>query len=175
MEENKLVKVSNRKYYLLALLILVLIIIDQVTKFLIIKDGVKFKELVPDLLNLEYVENTGGAFGVAQGNIGTFIISNIVVLGIIIRFMFIQKDRIDLKTNIMLCFVLSGGISNLIDRIFRGFVVDFIEIIPIINFPKFNFADVYIVLGWVFLALFFAMYTIKEIKAKENRKIKKGR
>jgi len=53
--------------------------------------------------------------------------------------MIIQSEQIDKKTNFALCMILAGGISNLIDRIFRGFVIDFIDISTIINFPKFNF------------------------------------
>lgn len=59
--------------------------------------------------------------------------------------------------------------GNLIDRICRGYVVDFINIFPNIHFPKFNFADMYITIGWVTLAFMFALYTHKEIKErKEN-------
>lgn len=54
--------------------------------------------------------------------------------------------------------------GNLIDRIFRGYVIDFINIFPSINFPKFNFADIYITMGWVTIAFMFALYTHKEIK-----------
>lgn len=54
--------------------------------------------------------------------------------------------------------------GNLIDRMFRGYVIDFINIFPNINFPKFNFADIYITIGWITLAFMFALYTHKEIK-----------
>ncbi len=60
--------------------------------------------------------------------------------------------------------------SNFIDRIFRGKVVDFIEIFPKTHFPVFNVADIYIVMGWMILAFMFAMYTHKELQErKKNR------
>lgn len=72
--------------------------------------------------------------------------------------------------------VLAGGFSNLIDRIFRGFVVDFIDISELINFPNFNFADIFIVLGWILLALFFAMYAnnVRMSKIKKEKDGKSG-
>ena len=72
-----------------------------------------------------------------------------------------QKENLDNVTNILLTIILSGGIGNVIDRIFKGHVVDFIDITSIINFPKFNLADVYIVCGWIVLAFVFAKNTIK--------------
>ena len=75
--------------------------------------------------------------------------------------MIIQKDRIDRKTQIILTMILAGGISNLIDRIARGFVLDFIDFSPIISFPVFNIADILIVIGWVSLAIVTAVYYIK--------------
>ena len=57
--------------------------------------------------------------------------------------------------------ILAGGFGNFIDRIFRGHVVDFIDITEIINFPKFNLADIYIVCGWIVLAFIFAKNTVR--------------
>lgn len=139
-----------------------------------VKLGFKNQEsvIIPGFLNSTPVQNKGGAFGIGQNSTMTFIITNIIVLGIIIRFMILQKEQIDKKTNIALCLVLAGGFSNLIDRIFRGYVVDFLDVSPIITFPKFNLADIYIVIGFILLAAFFATYTWKEVKRKkENERI----
>ncbi|MCI9016992.1 MAG: signal peptidase II, partial [Clostridia bacterium] len=123
--------------------------------------------IIPNILEIERVKNTGGAFGIGQNNTTTFIITNIIVLGIIIRLIVFQKDKLDKKTLITLLVILSGGFGNLIDRIFRGYVIDFINLFPNIHFPKFNFADIYITIGWIFLALILAQYTYKEIKSKK--------
>jgi len=72
-----------------------------------------------------------------------------------------QKDNINNITYIVLTTILTGGIGNFIDRVFRGYVVDFIDINQIINFPIFNFADIYIVCGWIVLAFIFAKNTIE--------------
>ena len=70
----------------------------------------------------------------------------------------------DNSTLYILCVILAGGFGNLIDRVVRGYVVDFINVFPSLNFPIFNLADIYITLGWIFLAFIFATYTYKEIK-----------
>ncbi len=162
-------KIINNKLLIVLILTLILIIIDQFIKFIVIKNNYNGTIIMDNLLSITYVENTGGAFGVAQNNILTFIVTNIIVLGIIIRFIFIQKDRINLQTLIMLILILAGGISNVIDRIFRGFVVDFINLLPITNFPKFNLADMYITMGWIGLAFLFSLYTFKELKSSPRQ------
>lgn len=153
---------KNFKPYVIVILVILLIVIDQISKFYIVENiGKEIKNTIPNVLNFTYVENRGGAFGVGQNSTMMFVLVNIIILGIIIRFMIIQKDRIDRKTQVILSMILAGGISNLIDRIARGFVLDFIDFSPIISFPVFNIADILIVIGWVSLAIVTAVYYIK--------------
>lgn len=154
---------KNKTLICAIIVFIILLMIDQITKAIIIINNVNVV-LIPNVLELSIVQNSGGAFGVGEGNIGMFIITNLVVLGLIIRFIYLQRDFMDKKTLYTLFIILAGGFGNLIDRLIRGFVVDFISIFPMTNFPKFNFADIYITMGWVFLAFIFAMYTYKEIK-----------
>ena len=72
-----------------------------------------------------------------------FIFINIITLIFIVILSKIIFDDFTIGT----CLILAGGIGNVIDRIFRGFVVDYIDITGIINFPIFNLADILIVLG----------------------------
>ena len=153
---------KNFKPYIIVILVILLIAIDQISKFYIVENiGKEIKNIIPNVLNFTYVENRGGAFGIGQNSTMMFVLVNIIILGIIIRFMIIQKDRIDRKTQVILSMILAGGISNLIDRIARGFVLDFIDFSPIISFPVFNIADILIVIGWVSLAIVTAVYYIK--------------
>lgn len=71
---------------------------------------------------------------------------NSIVLGIIVRFLILQFDKMNKATKIILSFILAGGSSNLLDRIFRGFVVDYIDVNKFISFPIFNLADTYVVI-----------------------------
>lgn len=160
---------SNKLLINAIIMAIILLVVDQITKVIIIKNNINIT-LIPNILTIYTVKNTGGAFGVGEGNTVMFIITNLVVLGLIIRFIYLQKDFMDKATLYTLFVILAGGFGNLIDRIFKGYVIDFINIFPSINFPKFNLADVYITIGWIVLAFIFALYSYKEIK--NSKKVK---
>lgn len=138
------------------ILIILLIIIDQGSKILV--SQFIHESIGNEFLGIEVVNNTGMAFGFNDGNVKNIFLT-IFVLGIIIGFMKNQEERIDEKTKLSLSIILAGGISNLIDRIFRGSVLDFIKIY---KFPNFNIADIYIVGGWVLLVIFLIQYSRKK-------------
>ena len=80
-----------------------------------------------------------------------FIIVSIIIITIIIKFILAKKNDLNITTLVSLTLILAGGISNLIDRIFRGFVIDYIDINPIIKFPIFNIADICVVVACAIL------------------------
>lgn len=163
-------KLKNNKSLIYATIIaIILLLLDQITKVTIVNNNLNIT-IIKDILNIHIVQNTGGAFGVGEGNTGMFIITNLVVLGLITRFIYLQKDFMDKATLYTLFVILAGGFGNLIDRLSRGYVIDFINIFPSINFPKFNLADIYITVGWIILAFIFAMYSYKEIKNSKKLK-----
>lgn len=147
--KDKIVRVS-------VIIVVLLILLDQVSKILITKFVTE--PIGNDFVGIQIVNNTGMALGFNEGN-GKNIFLTIFVLGIIMAFMKNQSEQIDNKTRLSLLFVISGGISNLIDRIFRGSVLDFIKIY---KFPVFNIADFYVVLGWVLLVVFLIIYSRKK-------------
>ncbi len=136
----------NKKKLLGILIGIVIIIADQLLKQLLI--GQNFTAL-QGILNITYTENTGVAFGIGSSNIVIVIILNIIVLGLIIKFL---KQKTDSPIIIPLIMILAGGTSNLLDRIIRGFVIDFIDI-NLFNFPNFNIADIAITIGVFALAI----------------------
>lgn len=158
-----MIKQKNKNITYGVIITIVLLIIDQILKQIVTIYNINITVL-PNILEFKSIHNMGGAFGVAQGNIAMFIVTNLVVLGLIIRFICLQKDFMDKATLYILCVILAGGFGNLVDRIFRGYVVDFINVFPNLNLPIFNLADIYITLGWIFLAFIFAIYTYKEIR-----------
>ena len=97
------------------------------------------------------------ALGFNEGNIKNILLT-IFVLLIIIRFVKNQIERIDTKTMVAISLVLAGGIGNLIDRFFRGGVLDFIKLYKL---PIFNLSDVFVVLGWILLVIFIIDFTRK--------------
>ncbi len=150
----------KKRYIRMSIVILLLIIIDQLTKQLAINNKISMLANV----EMEYVKNYGGAFGIGGNSTLFFILVNIVVLGIIIKFIYSQKDRVDKKTLASFTMILAGGIGNLIDRVFRGCVVDFIDISNLFKFPVFNIADIYIVIGWIMLFISITIYWYKEVR-----------
>lgn len=132
---------------------LLLTLTDQLTKFLTVrclKNGADVI-LIPGILSLTYVENRGAAFGIFQDGRILFFITTAVMLaafgwcyGKLLR----QRSYGFLR---VLCVILmAGGVGNLTDRIFRGYVVDMIYFMPI-NFPVFNVADCYITVSVILL------------------------
>ena len=105
----------------------IVFILDQIIKLLImnlIKEN-QIISIIPKFFSLTYVKNTGAAFGIMSGNIIILVIVTLILLFYIIKEV---KNNVDNKW-ILLSYllILSGAIGNLIDRIFRGYVVDFIS------------------------------------------------
>ena len=146
----------------------------QIVNIIVINNLTESKVLIDGFLSLTYYENTGGAFGVGQGDTIGFALISIIVIAIIIRFMVLQKDRIDKKTMIALELIIAGGVSNLIDRLFRGFVVDYIDINQLMSFPIFNLADLCISIGWIILVISIIRFWFKEVRTLEKNKNKEN-
>ena len=146
-------------------LVILLILLDQTIKLVIIINNPN-KTIIQNFIEIKLTENTGGAFGVGQNSTFSYIVTNVIVLGIIIKFMTNGNKLIDMKTKIVLSLVLAGGISNLLDRIIRGFVVEFINIK---NIPVFNLADLYITIGWIGFVVIFTIFTFKEKRNKSDK------
>lgn len=108
--------------------------------------------LIQGVLHFTYVENRGAAFGILQGK--TAILSAItgVFLGLMILALLLKIIK---KASMVWTFslIIAGGIGNLIDRVFRGFVIDYIDF-RLINFPVFNLADCCVVIG-IFVLLIY--------------------
>ncbi len=163
----KLSKAKLKSSILSAIVIAVLVAADQIIKYFVelYLMPVSIKPFLPGLLQFHYHRNDGGMMGFLEGNItAVTILSLICMLAlIIIMFTDIVKSRLD-----YICFVMiaAGGIGNIIDRIFRGYVVDYIEYL-FVDFYIFNFADCLITVG-AFLMIFYQIYLM--IKEKREKK-----
>lgn len=152
----------KKRYTIMTIMVFLLIGIDQLIKSFIVGD----KGMSISNGSIGYIQNFGGAFGIGENSTALFILINIVVLGIIIKFIYSQKDRIDNEILTSFTLILSGGFSNLIDRVVRGCVVDYIDVTKYIKFPIFNIADIFVVVGCIMLFVFIIIYWYKEIKEK---------
>lgn len=153
---------KHKKVWLIILGICI-ILLDQITKVILIGKNIT---VIPNVLNFTYTENTGVAFGIGSNNLLFIIIVNIIVLGMIIKFIKEREEQVNFSILISLILILSGGIGNLIDRIVRGYVIDFIDI-NLFNFPNFNIADISISIGIISLIFILCKSILKEKKVEE--------
>lgn len=147
---------KNKTVKLITIIVIILIMIDQISKILVSK--YLTEPFGNDNFKLEISYNSGMALGLNEGNVKNIIIS-IFVLAIVISFVKNQIERIDKKTAVAIALILGGATGNLIDRFFRGSILDFIKISI---FPVFNLADAFVVCGWILIIIFLIMFSIKK-------------
>ena len=120
--------------------------------------------IIPGVFRISYVENYGAAFNLVTGS-RWLLIGVTGVLLLIIGYLIFGKKITDETLLSGLSMILAGGLSNLIDRILRGYVVDCLDFTQLINFPVFNFADVCVVMGAAMLIYY---VLIEEPKKKKK-------
>lgn len=139
---------------IIIILSIIFLIIDQITKILVVNSLVPGEniEIIKNIFSIIYTNNTGAAFSILLGKRIFLIVVAVLIIGVLLYY--IKRNKIEKKIDIIaLSFVIGGSLGNLIDRIVRGYVIDFISIkIGNYNFPIFNVADILIVIG-VFLLL----------------------
>lgn len=136
-------------------LIFLLLFLDQFTKYeaLLHLKNQSSVSLIPGVLELSYVENRGMAFGMLEGRQILFIgMCVIFCIALIWAFIRIPKNFDYLPLLITGAVLFGGAAGNFADRLFRGYVVDFIYF-SLIDFPVFNVADIYVVCGGIVLVL----------------------
>lgn len=158
-------KTSHRKEFFLALLsVLLLILIDQATKYLAVKKlkGRRPFVLIPHVFELQYLENRGAAFGVLQGQKWLFLLLTVFFLAALtFAYVRIAGKKRFIPLQILVFFLYAGAIGNMIDRIRHNYVVDFFYF-SLIDFPVFNMADIYITVSCMILLILFLFYYKEE-------------
>ena len=146
------------------------ILLDQITKILALQHLAPMGSLPlwKDVLHLTYVENTGAAFGMLKDHRWVFLVISTIALGGMIVYMFLNKTKHPLETTAV-AFIVGGGIGNMIDRLTRGFVVDFVDVkcIPHWNYI-FNVADIFVCVGCGLFILYVLLFEAKSKKAEES-------
>ena len=155
----------------LIILIIGLTAIDQLSKLYMYNvSGGEMGYSIPIINNffhLTYIENHGGIFGVFQGKINYFTIISIVLIAyvVITEIKNFKKYKFPIKLGISI--ITAGALGNMIDRIFRGFVIDMIDFRGIWGFI-FNIADTYIHIG-----LYIILFTLIKDEYEKMKKNKK--
>lgn len=136
----------------MGLFALLAVALDQVTKLLVVRN-IPYGAVTPcvdGLFHLTYVQNFGAAFSFLQGQRWLFIAVFAVFVGLLI-WGFCKKTLPFTRFELWcLAAILGGGLGNILDRVFRGYVVDMIAV-EFINFPVFNVADCFITCGAIAL------------------------
>ena len=145
---SKIGKKEGNMLYII--IITVLTLIDQFTKseMLAVADGsIGYSiPVIPGFFHFTYVENHGGIFGLFQGKIGVFTVVSLLLLGYIVFTEYKNFKNYTKWTKIGVSIIAAGAMGNMIDRIFRGFVVDMIDFNGLWHFV-FNVADMYVHIG----------------------------
>ena len=134
---------------------------DQLTKWLAqthLMDGPAV--LIPGVFEFKYSTNSGIAFGMFQDKTELFSIITVVVLAVILGVLVSGRFFKGRFATVSAILVVAGGIGNLIDRVFRGEVIDFLYF-KLINFAIFNVADCFVVIGCGML-IFYFIFLYKE-------------
>ena len=161
------------KWIIYGLIVVFLLFLDQWTKQLAItnlKDKNSFV-ILKDIFEFSYVENRGAAFGMLTGRVDFFVIITCILVPILIytickihTIINTYSDSVNVKGYKILQFdlvvLIAGALGNFIDRIFNGYVVDFLYF-KLIDFPVFNVADIYVTLATILL-LYLMFFIFKE-------------
>lgn len=124
--------------------------------------------VIDNVLQLRYVENTGAAFSILSEH--TELLSVFTAVVLVFGFVLIFSGRIKSKALLTgVVMLMGGGLGNLIDRVFRHFVVDYIEVL-FVDFAVFNFADCFVTVGEVFVVGYLIYDIIRDYKKEKEAK-----
>ena len=153
------------------MIIIGIIVLDQMSKLLVVKllDPTEPFVLIKNVFRFSYLENDGAAFGMLDDHRWVFMLLSVV--GILALCIYLWKilPQNNKLANIALCFVIGGGIGNMIDRVRLGYVIDFIDFYA---FPSlwrwvFNVADAFVCVGAGMLILYLVLDIVKESRAEK--------
>ncbi len=140
-------KIQTKLYFLSLSIFIVLI--DQFMKYLMFYNNKLFINKDFLLFKIDFVKNYGAAFNILSGS-RIFLSSISIFFSLLLIYLIFRKKTLNYFDLYSYSFILGGTIGNGIDRLFKGFVIDFINL-NLINFPVFNIADISINIGFIIL------------------------
>ena len=152
-------------YYFL--IVIAAVVLDQIIKNLIVQ-SMELYETIPviqDIFHITYIHNTGAAFSMMEGFRGFLTILPMIMILAALIFMLIKRKSAHPMLMTSVALIAGGGIGNLIDRIFYGYVVDFLDFRV---FPIFNVADIFVCVGCGLLILYVLFIDGKQNNERNN-------
>ena len=134
------------------LIIIAGIVLDRITKIYAVKHFISNPHS-GSLINLTYLENRGAAFGILQDKRILFVILTLAIVLYLLYYFITNLKSNPLILNIAFSLIISGALGNFYDRLFQGYVVDFIEF-AFVDFPVFNIADIFVTVGCGLLIIY---------------------
>lgn len=138
---------------------ILIVFADQITKYLVANNMELYQEvhIIKGFFNLYYVRNSGAGLGMLSNARWVFMIFTSIVIVVVIALLSIDLFK-NVLANISLIFILSGGIGNMIDRIFFGEVIDFLQFqIKYFDFV-FNIADIFVTFGTILFVVYYLFF-----------------
>lgn len=152
------------------LIVIAAVALDQFTKYYakLHLEGQAAYQIIPNFFSFDYVENRGAAFGIMQGKRIFFFIVTFIAIAILLYIFITEYDALKVHEKVFLSFFMAGILGNFIDRLFRGYVIDFISFkFGSYEYPCFNLADSYMC---VIIVLFIGYYFYRLIKDRNAKK-----
>ena len=156
-------KSLKEEYKVVLLFILILVLIDQIIKIFLIKS------------NFQFISKSGlgiglGEFEKSKDNINYILISFLIAI-VLIRYIKSNNTYIKLSNKIIVSTSIAGIITNLIDRLYKGCVINYIKI-P--NLLDLNLGYIYILITWIGMAVILTIDTMNHFKNKEQKDVENG-
>ncbi len=148
-----------------------MLVADQVIKYFvdIYLKPVSVKMLVPGFIQLHYFENDGAMMGMMSGKTEIMTVASVICMLLILAVILSGKFKFGVDY-VCIVFMAAGGLGNIIDRVFRGYVIDYIEVL-FVDFYIFNFADCLVTCS-AFVIIFYEIYSVyKEYKNKKEKNV----
>lgn len=146
----------------------VLAALDQLLKYIVVQKLMPVGSVtaIPGFLAWTYAENTGAAFSMFSGSTVMLTVFTSLALAGGIVYLCVSKER-PLLFDICLPLVLAGGAGNLLDRLTRGYVVDYIQVL-FVRFPVFNFADCLVTCGAITLLVYLFYDLLRDLSRNKK-------
>ena len=153
------------------IIIAALVILDQVTKILVAGNMVLHESIpvIPKLFSLTYIHNYGAAWGMFSNHRWVFMLITSLAL-IAMPIILYRYRKLHFLFGLSLSLFIGGAIGNMIDRVFLGYVVDFLQF-TFIDFPIFNVADICVVCGAVIMMVYVIFFD-KELLTDKKQPLK---
>lgn len=135
-------------------------VLDQIAKYLTVRFIPLYEhiEVLPGVVGLTYVRNTGAAFSSFEGMQWLFALIFVIFTAALLWEYFKKPLPFTRFERFCIAAIYGGGLGNMIDRVWHGYVVDMLDISPLFSYPVFNLADCFVVVGAILGSVYYLWF-----------------